>query len=204
MKKKALIIWGGWEGHHPQKTANHLKKQLESHQFIVKETSHFGILLSENLLQYDVIIPIWSCGIKSDYFLEPLLKAIKNGVGLATFHGGINWFEDENYAEMIGGMFLYDTPSERYNVTLSENTHSITQTLKPFKIVSEKYYLHVSSTNQILLDAHYGDTTAPIAWTKSYGKGRVFYTTLAHSPDQLFSESCEKLIIEGIKWCACL
>lgn len=34
--------------------------------------------------------------------------------GLATFHGGINWFEQVRYYEMIGGFCLYDTKSEDY------------------------------------------------------------------------------------------
>lgn len=42
----------------------------------------------------------------------------------------------------------------------------------------------------------------PIAWTNSYGKGRVFFTTLGHDNTALFGHGTQKLFARGIAWAA--
>lgn len=42
----------------------------------------------------------------------------------------------------------------------------------------------------------------PIAWTRNYGEGRIFYTALAHTVEELFSEERLEMILNGIDWCA--
>ena len=200
--KKALIIWGGWEGHKPKLTAEGIGEILKENNYTATITSDFSILMNEDLTKYDVIVPVWSCGIKSKYCLEPLLEAVKKGVGLATFHGGINWFEDEEYYKMIGASYLYDTSSEEYTVALTDENHSITAGLKDFTIVSEKYHMQIDPSNHVLAMADYSGINVPIAWTRNYGKGRIFYTSLAHSYEQLFSSSNMTMILKGIQWCS--
>ena len=36
MKKKALIVWGGWDGHEPDKVAHRFGKILEGENFDVE------------------------------------------------------------------------------------------------------------------------------------------------------------------------
>ncbi|XMB66951.1 ThuA domain-containing protein [Mycoplasmatota bacterium zrk1] len=200
--KKALLIWGGWEGHKPKVIAEKLGKELNKKGYIVKATSNFGILLDGNLSKYDVIIPIWSCGIKGDIYLNELLEAIEEGVGLATFHGGINWFEQEKYYKMIGALYLYDTKPEKYNLTITDKLHPITKNIVDFEITSEKYFIQVDPQNNILANADFSGMKVPTAWTRNHGKGRIFYTTMAHSVDELFSEPCISMILNGIDWCS--
>jgi type 1 glutamine amidotransferase len=42
-------------------------------------------------------------------------------------------------------------------------------------------------------------TKHPVAWTKTYGKARVFFTTLGH-PKDFENEAARKLLINGIFW----
>lgn len=200
--KKALIIWGGWDGHQPEVVANQLSLLLIHHQFQTKVTSHIGVLLNDDLTDYDVIIPVWSCGISSDIYLDCLLDAIKQGVGLATFHGGINWFDQPAYHQMIGAVYLDDTPPESYKVFISDSQHEITRQINDFETVSEKYRLVVDAHVHELAHAQYDGKHSPISWIKQYGEGRVFYSTLAHSPEQLFKKESMDLILKGIQWCA--
>lgn len=200
--KKGLIIWGGWAGHNPESIAKEIGKMLEKNNYNVTITCDFSILMNEELTKYDFIVPVWSCGIKGEYYLKPLLEAVKRGVGLATFHGGINWFEDEEYYKMIGALYLYDTSNEEYVVTITDRKHLITEGLNDFTIISEKYYIQVDPSNHILAMADYSGINVPIAWTRNYGKGRIFYTSLAHSYAQLFSSHNMMMILNGIEWCS--
>ena len=36
IKKKALIVWGGWEGHTPERSATVVRGMLEKHGFDVR------------------------------------------------------------------------------------------------------------------------------------------------------------------------
>jgi type 1 glutamine amidotransferase len=200
--KKALIIWGGWDGHKPQVIAKEIGEMLQKNNYNVTITSDFAVLLNEDLTKYDVIVPIWSCGIKCRYYLNPLLEAVKSGVGLATFHGGINWFEDEEYYKMIGASYLYDSTQEEYTVTITDKNHPITVGLHDFNITSEKYYIQVDPSNYVLAMADFSGINIPIAWTRNYEKGRIFYTSLAHSTEQFFSSSNIKMILNAIDYCS--
>ncbi len=186
--KKALIIWGGWDGHQPEVVANHLSSLLIQSQFETTVTSHLGVLLNDDLKDYDVIVPVWSCGISSDIYLDCLLDVIKQGVGLATFHGGINWFDQPEYHKMIGAVYLDDTPPEKYKVIIRDNQHFISNQVQDFDTVSEKYRLVVDDQVHKLAYAQVDGKHSPICWVKSYGHGRVFYSALAHTPVKQFME----------------
>ena len=200
MVKKALIFFGGWKGHEPKLIAERIAQELLNKDYIVTKTCDFGDLLDDELLNYDVIVPIWSCGMKGDFYLSQLLNAVRNGVGLATFHGGISWFEQEKYYEMIGALYLYDTKPEKYNVAIADIHHPITKDLKDIEIISEKYYIQVDPQNHILAYADFSGTKMPISWVRSYGKGQIFYSSLAHSPEQLFNIVNLKMVLNGIDW----
>jgi type 1 glutamine amidotransferase len=200
--KKALLIWGGWDGHKPLEVADRIGAELEKRNYEVTKTSHFGCLLNEEeLYSYDVIVPIWSCGIKSDIYLNELADAIKSGIGLATFHGGINWFDQDEYYRIIGGFYLHDTKCESYEVVIANKDHIITKGQSDFEIYNEKYFLQVDPTNDILASANFSGIEMPIAWTRSYGKGQVFYTTFAHQPEDLFGNNSLEMLLNGIEWC---
>ncbi len=47
---------------------------------------------------------------------------------------------------------------------------------------------------------HRADHDFPVAWTKMYGKGRVFYSTLGHTEDSWLDPDIRKMYFEAIKW----
>jgi type 1 glutamine amidotransferase len=49
-------------------------------------------------------------------------------------------------------------------------------------------------------DLHRTDNDFPVAWTKSYGKGRVFYSTFGHLPETWDNPAVQKMYFEAIKW----
>jgi len=57
-KQKALIVWGGWEGHTPEASANVVAQILLRHNFdITIETTTAAFAHSE-LDTYDLIVPV--------------------------------------------------------------------------------------------------------------------------------------------------
>jgi len=47
---------------------------------------------------------------------------------------------------------------------------------------------------------HRADRDFAVAWTKSYGKGRVFYSTLGHTQEAWRDPDIRKMYFEAIKW----
>lgn len=103
-----------------------------------------------------------------------------------TFHG---WTP---YTEMIGGEFLTHPPGT-YDVEVinRDKDFPACRHLDATWKVNDEIYLmknfDPAKVHQVLnLDKHPRDKTPgefPIAWTKEFGKGRVFYTSLGHRED---------------------
>jgi uncharacterized protein len=49
-------------------------------------------------------------------------------------------------------------------------------------------------------NVHRTDGDFAVAWAKTYGKGRVYYTTLGHVEENWDKPEFQKMLIEAIKW----
>ncbi len=49
-------------------------------------------------------------------------------------------------------------------------------------------------------NVHRTDGDFAVTWAKTYGKGRVFYSTLGHVPENWDNPSLQKMYVEAIKW----
>src|SRR5262249_46086335 len=47
---------------------------------------------------------------------------------------------------------------------------------------------------------HRTDGDFPVAWAKTYGKGRVFYSTFGHTDESWDNPMVQKMYLEAIKW----
>jgi len=47
---------------------------------------------------------------------------------------------------------------------------------------------------------HRKDRDFPVSWAKTYGKGRVFYSTLGHVDANWDKPELQKMYVEAIKW----
>jgi type 1 glutamine amidotransferase len=63
--------------------------------------------------------------------------------------------------------------------------------------------LHVDPGNHVLATTRFGGVVMPVAWTKMYGQGRVFYCSLGHVA-QVFDQAPQILtmVTRGMLWAA--
>src|SRR4051794_29944885 len=88
--KRSLIVWGGWEGHEPEKMANLFAPFLESSGYEVEVSNTLDAYLDKERMEaLDLIVPVWTMGTITAEQLQGLLSAVKSGVGIAGFHGGM-------------------------------------------------------------------------------------------------------------------
>ena len=107
--KTALIVHGGWDGHQPKEVSQLLDGELRRAGFSTEVSDTLDALLDgEKLKQLDLIVPVWTMGSIKPEQLNPLLQAVKNGVGIAGCHGGMcDAFRNETeYQFMTGGQWV--------------------------------------------------------------------------------------------------
>lgn len=205
--KRALIISGGWEGHHPQEITGIFKLMLTEQGYEVDVSQSISTFHTEyDLKDYQIIIPNWTMGEIPAEALAALLHAIKEGAGAAGIHGGMgDAFRNETeYQFMAGGQFVAHPGGQdvEYIVGIKDREHCITKDISDFKVRSELYYMHIDPAIHILAATEFDQIQMPVAWTKTYGKGKVFYCSIGHKPEDIKIEDCYKLVKNGILWAA--
>ncbi len=218
MSKKALIVWGGWDGHEPDKLAELFEKILADEGVFVtvrNDLDAFAELNESNLP--DLIVPIWTMGQISAEQSRGVCSAVRDsGVGIAGAHGGMcdAFRNDTDWQFMTGGQWVAhpgDT-NVTYRVVMDRsNPHQITDGIEDFELKSEQYYLHTDPGNNVLAYTEFphpdfpgphsqNPCRMPQVWTKMYGQGRVFYNALGHKADDLASGSARELMRRGFLW----
>lgn len=207
MTKHALIVQGGWEGHQPREVAEVLADLLKARDFRVDVEDQLDIFSDlDKLKTYQLIVPNWTQGSITKEQLEGLTTAVREGVGLAGLHGGLgdSFRAATEYQFMVGGQWVAHPGNDgvTYDVEIVDPTHEITQGLSTFTVTSEQYYMHVDPAVHVLAITRFGDVEMPVAWTKAWGVGRVFYCSLGHTADIVKMEQVSRIMQQGMVWAA--
>ena len=164
--KKALIFYGGWEGHHPSEVSQLFADMLISEDFEVTRTDNMDILDdAAELKKLNVIIPVWTMGEISKQRVKNICDAVESGVGLCGCHGGMcDAFRSNTTWQFLTGAQWVAHPGNdgvEYEVKLDKESY-FTRGLEDFSLVSEQYYMHVDPSVKV-----YAVTEFPVA-TISY------------------------------------
>lgn len=214
--RTALIVWGGWLGHQPKEVGEILAEDLRTEGFSVEIRDSLSVFAErgENLKKLSLIVPIWTMGEIKDEELNPVLEAVKSGVGIAGCHGGMcdSFRAATEWQFMTGGQWVAHPGNDgvRYGVRITDHTSAITQGIEDFEVVSEQYYLHVDPANHVLATTRFpiadgphtlnGPVDMPVAWTKMYGAGKVFYCSLGHQANIIDHGPAREMIRRGLVW----
>lgn len=207
--KKALIAAGGWDGHQPEKFARLFQEELQRRGVeTVVETSLDTLADPGRLGTYALFFPCWTMGTLTEEQGRGLQAAVRAGMGIGGIHGGMGdaFRGNLDYEWMTGGHFLGHPHVGDYTVRIRDFSSPITEGLPAsFAYRSEQYYMMVDPGVHVLADTEYlyedRYCTMPVAWIKTWGKGRVFYSALGHQPGELadFPDSL-KLALRGLLW----
>ncbi len=135
---------------------------------------------------------------------------------VATHAGATGFFSWPEFGEMLGGRFdEHPWGISEATVVVEDATSPMTKHLpKTFAVTDEHYQLKEFSRSKLhvlaRLDAskldlkaplvHRTDADFPVAWTKTYGKGRVFYSTLGHPRELWDTPWLQTMYFEALKW----
>jgi type 1 glutamine amidotransferase len=210
--KKALIVYGGWEGHEPKLCTEIFAPMLRERGYDVTLSDTLDIYLNREFMQgLDLIVPIWTMGTITKEQEKGLLTAVASGVGLAGWHGGMAdaFRNNTDYQWMVGGQWVAHPGNIiDYEVNIIDHDDPITAGLNDFKMHSEQYYMHVDPSNQVLATTTFSGeyahwvkgTVMPVVWKRMWDKGRVFYSSLGHVARDFNVPEAKEIQIRGMMW----
>jgi uncharacterized protein len=176
---------------------------------------------AKNLDTFDAIVFANSTGamaLDDDQKKDLLAFVHDEGKGLVGIHAAL----DSNYqwpewGEMLGGWFdqhpwmTFDAPVVREDGTFPATWKFPKTSVKKDEIYQAKDWSRDKVNVLLRLDEtklnyennpriHRTDHDFAVAWTKMYGKGRVFYSTLGHTNEAWTDPDIVTMYEEAIKW----
>jgi uncharacterized protein len=212
--KRALMVWGGWDGHEPKQCVDVFCPILKKEGFEVVVSDTLDSYLDKALMDsLSLIVPVWTMGQISKEQRNGLLAAVSAGVGIAGWHGGMgdSFRNDCDYQFMVGGQWVaHPDGIIDYTVNITKHDDPIVKGMKDFAMKSEQYYMHVDPSNEVLATTTFHPKSAPwvagcvmpVAWKRTYGKGRVFYSSLGHVAKDFDVPEAKEIQRRGMLWAA--
>jgi type 1 glutamine amidotransferase len=212
-----LIVTGvDHPAHDWRKTAPALKALLEEDKRLgVRIVEDPAFLDSAALTNYAVVVlhfQNWNVPGPGDAARENLRRFVANGGGLVSVHFACGaWYgEWPEFQNIIGRVWHGSNGSQHdrrgpFQVRIVDAAHPVTRGLADFETDDELYTCLVGETPiHLLADAKskVDQREHPMAFTRDYGKGRVFLTTLGHDVRALTNSSAPQLIRQGCAWAA--
>lgn len=170
----------------------------------------------EKLKALDLIVPIWTMDKIKPEYVENVSLAVQSGVGLAGCHGGMcdAFRENVDWQFMTGGQWVAHPGNDgtNYVVNIKHSSSPLTQDIEDFEVSTEQYYLHVDPAVEVLATTRFPVAEGPhslnkavdmpVAWTKRWGVGRVYYNSLGHQANIIDIPVVKEMMRRGFLWCA--
>ena len=180
-------------------------------------TQDVGAFTHDNLKNYDTVLFNTTGELPfTDAQKKDFVDFIRGGKGFVGVHSAIDTFYMwPEFGEMIGGYFNAHPWHEMVTIQVDDPQSPLVGFLgTSFQINDEIYQVsdfQYKDTHVLLrLDPgsvdmkkpgvqkrHYG---WPVAWTRSYGKGRVYFNSLGHDDWVWKDERYQKMLLNGIEW----
>jgi len=149
---------------------------------------------------------------------KSLLEYVANGGGIMAIHYAIganrHW---PQFQQLLGATFTGHPWNEEIGITVEEPGHPLVAAFegKDFRLADEIYQygdpydrsklrvllcLDPERTNMGVKWIRREDNDFALAWVKSFGKGRVFYTSFGHRTELFWNAALLKFYLDGIQF----
>jgi uncharacterized protein len=146
--------------------------------------------------------------------VQAFLEWIADGHGFAGMHSAADTYHDEpRFLDMLGNEFLTHGVEAAVEAIVENPAHPAAASLGARFAVFDEIYKFVrpnrgAVTMLLSLDRHPLDglpeqgmaADLPLAWAKSHGRGRVFYTALGHRDEVWRNSTYRQHVLAGLLW----
>lgn len=221
-EKSGKLLYMTWtEGYHHQsiEVSEPILKEMgeKSGAFQLTVTKDAGAFTKANLKNYSAVMFYTRGELPfTDEEKAALVDFLKSGHGFIGVHSASDTFYKWSvYNRIIGGYFNGHPWHEQVTVDVVDPNSKLVNSLgKSFQITDEIYQISdfQAATSHVLLtlDPSSVDQSAhgaqqryygwPVAWTRTFGKGRVYYNSLGHEAAVWNDSRYQEMILKGIKW----
>lgn len=220
-KKGKLLYMTLTKGYHHESVE--LSKQImkeigdKSGAWETTVTEDVAAFTKDNLKDYDTVMFNTTGELPmSEDQKKALVDFVRSGHGFVGVHSATDTFYMwADYGEMIGGYFNNHPWHEMVTIEVADPSSPIVGSLgKSFQINDEIYQIsdfQAKDSHVLLrLDAASVDLKKngvmhryygwPVAWTRSFGKGRVYYNGLGHDAWVWKDARYQEMLLKGIQW----
>ena len=202
-----LLVSGGRHPYHESTPILEEFLKAAGHQVTVTEDA--SVLASPQMRGYDGLV--FNTRREGDLTLAltermGLTRFIGSGKGFVCIHISAcrpeSWPE---YHDVTGGGWVTGTsthpPYGQFTVNVTQPEHPCVAGIEDFVTNDELYTkLAWKPGNEVFMVADLDGEARPMAWTRKYGNGRVFKTTLGHNGLSFQTPQFQKLILNGVAW----
>ena len=198
------VLFLGDQGHHrPAERAEQLVPVLASRGIELTYTNQRSALNAETLAKYDALMVYANMDEIGASQEKALLDFVEGGGGFVPLHCASSCFGNSRaYVALVGGQFLRHGTGT-FDTKVVDPEHPIMKGLRPFPTWDETYvHVKLAKDRHDLQTRPEGDLEEPWTWTRTQGKGRVFYTAYGHDERTWGHPGFHDLVERGIRWAA--
>jgi type 1 glutamine amidotransferase len=181
-------------------------------EFTVMATEDLTAISASTLGGYDVLFFALTTGelaFNADQ-KTAIVNFVRNGGGFLGAHSATDTLYDwPDYGTIIGAYFKEHPWTQQGTVLVEDQSHPATAGLGDRFSILEEYYTFRDNPRprvHVLLRLDAGSVGGtgdfPLAWTGSYGEGRVYYNALGHFAETWRDARFQQQLTGAIRWAA--
>ena len=198
----------GRKGHPYKKMEVALSRLLATVDGIEHEAFHDKDILSSDILAtFDVLITYTQHAPGKELETgeeDALFSFVESGGGFVGIHGATASFKtNPRYHEFLGGRFTGHGLPCKIHARVVDRDHPVTAGLgmATFSLKDEPYdHELLDERVHVLVDRDGKRGTAPMAWIKEHGKGRIVYIAFGHYTKVLEHPAVRGLVLGAVSW----
>jgi putative membrane-bound dehydrogenase-like protein len=209
--RRLEVLFLGDNGHHrPIERVPSLMAALGPKGINITYTDELADLNPTTLNKYDALLLYANWDVISPEQEKALLDYVASGNGFLPIHSASYCFRNSpEFIKLVGGQFWRHT-MDSISAQNVKPMHPIIKGLMQFKVYDETYlHTKLEADNFVLQEREIKadqfkdkpDTkTEPYTWTRTHGKGKVFYTAFGHDERTWLNEGFQDLMYRAIVW----
>jgi len=177
--RRVKVLFLGDNGHHqPLVRARQVYSTLGRDGIDITYTDRLEDLTPENLGRYDALLVYANIERIAPEQEKAILDYVASGKGYVPLHCGSYCFLNSPELTALTGARFKSHGTGVFKDTIVNADHPITRGLKPIESWDETYVheMHNEKDRTVLGVREDAKGKEPYTWTRTHGKGRVFYT----------------------------
>jgi uncharacterized protein len=184
-------------------------------QFEVTASEDVSTFSTENLRRFDAVMFFTTGELPmNDIQKQTLMDFVRDGGGFLGVHSATDTFYQwPEYGRLIGGYFDQHPWHQEVRI-VADRFDPLVSFIGPSLVLADEIYqirdfargshvvlrLDPSSVDLARDNVHRHPYGWPLAWTRSYGSGRVFYTALGHEEAVWQDARFQMLLHNAVQW----